>query len=179
MKRGCSWALLAAAILLTVKACWEARHQLTVLNRWTAVTGTLLRREVPREHDADGYLYFQMKGTFRYPVDGKERESVARSLFGSTNFGWVAPRVLAYRVKEQYPIRYNPANPNVFEFGAGYNWLYFRTPLLYLTAAAACLLLRLAFLRVNRDPARCTQCRQTVLSFYSYCPDCGESISRA
>ncbi|MEO8131146.1 MAG: hypothetical protein ABI822_28870, partial [Bryobacteraceae bacterium] len=124
IKRLFTWALVTASLVLAAKAFWEARHPLTVLNHWAPVMGTLTRREVPRNHDADGNLYFQMKGTFRYAVDGKERESTALSYFGSTDFGWIAPRALAYEKNADYPIRYDPAQPDVFEFGVGYNWLY-------------------------------------------------------
>lgn len=109
--------------MLTVTAFGQARHQWTVLSRWKSATGTRLRREVPRNHDPDGYLYFQMKATFRYPVDGKEQESSTLSYFGSTDFGWITARALAYNLGSQYPIRYDPARPEVFEFGAGYNHL--------------------------------------------------------
>ena len=178
-KRPWSWVFLFAALLLTITAFWQARHQWTVLSRWTSATGTLLRRDVPRNHDADGSLYFQMKAAFRYPVDGKERESSAMSYFGSTDFGWIAPRVLAYNLGSRYPIRYDPARPEVFEFGAGYNTLYFRTPLRYLWASAVCVLLGLLLRRLSQAPRRCVQCRCTVRSYFRYCPDCGESISPA
>ena len=178
-KRFCSGGFLLAALLLTATAFWQARHQWTVLSRWKPVTGTLLRREVLRNHDADGFLYFKMKGTFRYPVDGKEQESSALSYFGSSDFGWISPRTLAYDPGSQYPVRYDPARPEAFEFGAGYNRLYFRTPLQFLSAAAACLLLSQLFHRFSQAPKRCIQCNRTVRSLFRYCPECGESISPA
>lgn len=170
---------MLAALLLTAAAFRQSRHQWMVLGRWKPAMGTLLRREVPRNHDPDGYLFFQMKGTFRYPVDGKDQESSAFSYFGSNDFGWIAPRTLAYHQGAQYPIRYDPARPEVFEFGAGYNMLYFGTPLRYLSAAALCLLLSLPLRRFSRASKRCGQCNRTVRSFHRYCPECGESISPA
>jgi len=178
-KRLWSWVFLFAALVLTLASVWQARHQWTVLSQWKSATGTLVRRDVPLNHDPDGYLYFQMKGTFRYAVDGKERESSASSHFGSSDFGWLAARALAYNPGSQYPIRYDPARPEVFEFGAGYNALYFRTPLQYLWAAAVCLLLGLLLLHFSQGPKHCAQCNRTVRSFFRYCPDCGESISLA
>ena len=166
-----------AALLLTAAAFWHARHQWAVLNRWKPVTGTLLSREVPRNHDSDGYLDFEISTVFRYPVDGKPKESSALSFFHSSDFGWISPRALAYQVGSQYPLRYDPARPEVFEFGVGYTALYFRRPLLLLSAAAACLLLGLSLRRLSKPPKRCVQCNRTVRSFFRYCPECGESIS--
>src|SRR5947209_4865373 len=74
-KRIASWIFLAGALVLTAISLWLARHQLTVLTRWKTVEATMVRQEVLRNHDADGYIYFQTKGTFRYVADGKEWNS--------------------------------------------------------------------------------------------------------
>ncbi len=177
--RRLSWVFLIASLLLTITACWQARRQWMVLTQWKPATGILVRREVPRNHDSDGYLYFQMKGTFQYEVDGKQWESATLSQFGSRDFGWIAPRTLAYEQGSQHPLRYDPARPDVFEFGAGYNMIYFATPLRYLLAAALCLLTGLLLRRFGHAPKRCLLCNRAVLSYYHYCPDCGESISTA
>src|SRR3954470_20421248 len=110
-KRGWSWIFLLAAVCLAIASIWFARHQLAVLSRWKAAEGTLVSREVLRNHDSNGILYFQMKAGFRYLADGKEITSTAESYFGSPEFGSFAERVLTYKPGVQYPVRYNPTNP--------------------------------------------------------------------
>jgi hypothetical protein len=176
-KRRWSWVFLCAALALTIAAVWAARHQLVVLTRWKPAEGTLLRRDMMRNHDDDGFLYFQMQGFFRYMANGKEQTSTAVSPFQSPDFGWVAPQALAYKVGSQYPIRYDPEKPGVFEFGAGYNRAYFQSTLQFLKGASVCLLLGLLLHRFSRPPRRCIQCRHVIESFFRYCPECGESVA--
>jgi hypothetical protein len=178
-KRWWSWFFLFAAAALTIGSVWLASHQLNVLTRWKAAEGTLLRREVLSNHDSDGYLYFQVKALFRYQADGKERTATAVSSYGSADFGWIARQFGAYSDGARYPLRYDPAKPEIFEFGAGLNKLYFRTPVQCFSGAAICLLLGLLLRQFSRPLKRCIQCRKAIRSFFRYCPDCGESISMA
>ena len=178
-KRLWSWVFLFAAGVLAIGSVWLARHQLTVLTRWKTAEGTLLRREVLRNHDSDGYLYFQISALFRYQVDGKEKTATAVSSYGSADFGWIARQFGTYTDGARYPLRYDSAKPEIFEFGAGYNKVYFSTPLQCLSGAAGCLLLGLLLRQLSRPLKRCSQCRQTIKPFFRYCPDCGESISGA
>jgi hypothetical protein len=176
-KRTWSWIFLFSALALMAATVWLARHQFTVLTRWKKSEGTLQRYQVLRNHDADGYLYFQTQAQFRYMADGKELTGSADSYFGSADYGWIALQFFSVKPGGQYPIYYDPAKPEVFEFLAGFNKLYFKTPLQCLTAALGCLLLSFVFRRLSRPPKRCPQCQRAVQSFFRYCPDCGESIS--
>jgi len=176
-KQRWSWVFLVSALVMVAASAWMARHQLTVLTRWKQTEGTLQRYEVVRNHDSDGYLYYQTRAYFQYLVNGKELVNSAESYFGSADYGWIARQFYGFKAGVQYPIYYDPAKPEVFEFGAGFNTLYFRNSLWLLLAAAVSVLLGFVFHRLGRPPKRCIQCRRAVRSFFRYCPDCGESIS--
>jgi hypothetical protein len=178
-KRKWSWVFLAAGIALFMVSAWHARHQLNVLARWTSTQGTLVQREVLPNHDADGYLFFEMRGTFRYLADRRELSSSALSPFGSKDFGTFARRFLAYQPGSQYTVRYNPAKPEEFEFGAGFNKVYFNRALQYLAAALACLALAFLLRQFSSRLKRCRVCRYDIKAFYRYCPNCGESTAVA
>jgi hypothetical protein len=178
-KRTWSRVFLMAALMLMAASAWFARHQLTVLTHWKTTEGTLMRRELVRNHDWNGYLLFQIEALFRYTADGKEEMVSTLSYFDASSFAQIAGKMTEYPAQAGYTLRYNPAKPEEFEFGAGFNALYFRRPLQFLAAAAACLLLGLLLVWTSRTPRRCQSCRQLLQSFFRYCPECGESISAA
>jgi hypothetical protein len=176
-KRLWSWIFLGAAAILLLASVWFGRHQLTVLTQWRTTDGKMLRLGLIRDHDADGYLIFRIRATFRYAVDGKEQDAEAVSYFESSNVAIMQKTAAAYTSQSRHPLRYNPAKPQEFEFGAGFNTLYLRTPLECLAAAAGCILVFLLLWRLSQPPAPCRNCRQQVRSYFRYCPECGESVS--
>jgi hypothetical protein len=178
-KRLWSWIFLGAAAVLLIASAWFARHQLTVLTQWKTTQGRLLRIGIMNDHDTDGFLIFRIRAAFRYGVDGKEQDAEAVSYFDSPNIAVMQRIAAGYSSQSRHALRYNPAKPEEFDFGAGFNPLYLRTPLEFLAGSSGCILMFVLLWRLSQPPPLCRNCRQVLQSYFRYCPECGESISAA
>jgi hypothetical protein len=178
-QRQWSWIFVGAAAVLLLASAWVGSHQLTVLTQWKTTEGRLLRIGTTPDHDADGFLRFRIRARFQYAVDGKEQDAEAVSHFESSNIAIMQKIAEAFKSQSTHTLHYNPAKPQEFEFGAGFNTLYLRTPLECLAGAAGCILVFLLLWRFSQPPPNCMNCTQVLRSHFRYCPECGESISAA
>jgi hypothetical protein len=178
-KRFWSWVFLAAAAALLLASGWFAGHPFTVLTQWKTTEGSLLQSALIRDHDSDGVLTFRIRATFRYSAGGKEQNAESVSYFESSRVAVMQRILTAYNTQSRHVLRYNPAKPEEFEFGAGFNTLYLRTPLQFLAGACGCILMFVLLWRLSQPPPLCRNCGQALRSQYRYCPECGESISAA
>ena len=178
-KRFWSWVFLAAAAALLLSAAWFARHPFTVLTQWKKTEASLVQSAIIRDHDSDGILLFRIRARFRYTADGKRQDAESVSYFVSSSIAVIQRILTGYINQSSHVIRYNPAKPDEFEFGAGFNTIYLRTPLGFLAGASGFILMFVLLRRLSQPPPICESCKQELRSHYRYCPECGESISVA
>lgn len=166
----------ALAVALLAIAGWLAAPHLDEALRWKRAEAKVVRTEFVKDHDAKGYLRFEMKALFRYEAEGRQHAVLAESNFKTHNFPWIMSKLREYAPDSTQTVFYRAGSPEDIRFEAGFTWRNFRYPVAFTFAALGLLSAAFISFRLARPLPLCKACQGEIERDFKHCPYCAAAV---
>jgi hypothetical protein len=162
----------ASAVVCIGMASLRAWQVMEPAVRWTRAEAKVEGVRVSYRHDGDARLLFFVEAKVRFPANGAEVLTVAKS--GLYTHAYAESRAEVRKVLNvrNTKVYYDPANPSLARFNLDYSRLYDLQMGLLLGGALALSWFGAWFARYWAGRTTCARCKMPNRPRFTYCPHC-------